>query len=221
MSAISDLLTVLAHEMRTPIAAIMGYQELLAEGIYGSVDARGKEPLDRIAYSARQLLHLIDGVQEISMAPSKRLNVQLEEFEPAEVLRTCVANAHADATGRNVRLEVDIPQHLPAMFGDSERFCRAIDLAIAAAIKASYGSTIYFAANGSAEELVVTIERTGLTPERDDPEYVNNAQDRLTGSGLRLAIVRQIALQMNGALDLTPSSSGSTVCVRFGNTISA
>jgi signal transduction histidine kinase len=216
MSAVSDLLTVLAHEMRTPIAAILGYQELLTEGIYGDVDERGKEPLDRIAYSARQLLHLIDGVQEITMPPNKRLSSHIEDFEPTPLLRACLAHAHADAIGRNVVLSTEVPDSLPRLYGDPERFSRAIDLAVAAAIKSSYGSTLQVTAAMDEGQLNVTIEQTALSLDRDDPGFVRHEQGRLTGSGLRLAIVREIASQMHGGLDLTPSPDGTlTVSLRF------
>ena len=216
MTDISELLGVLAHEMRTPIAAILGYQELLSEGIYGTVDERGQEPLERIAHSARQLLHLIDGVQEISSPPEKRLSVNVEPFEPSDVLRLCLENAQADATGRNVKLETSIPDALPTMVGDADRFCRAIDLALAASIKTSHGSTLHVAAEKSDTGLDVTIDNTGLNIEADSPIVVGPEDARrMTGAGLRLAIVREIARQMHGDLELSGADSGTTVTLRF------
>jgi signal transduction histidine kinase len=216
MTDISDLLGVLAHEMRTPIAAILGYQELLAEGIYGTVDDRGKEPLERIAYSARQLLHLIDGVQEISSPPSKRLSINVEPFEPAEILRQCLTNAHGDAIGRSVKLETNVPDVLPDMVGDPDRFCRAVDLALAAAIKTSHGSTLHFGADQKPAGLEITIDNTGLDLEKDSPIVVNGEDARkMTGAGLRLAIVREIAHQMHGDLELSRDGSGTTLVLRF------
>lgn len=216
MTDISELLGVLAHEMRTPIAAILGYQELLSEGIYGTVDERGKEPLERIAHSARQLLHLIDGVQEISSPPEKRLSLHVEAFEPSDVLRTCLENAQADATGRNVKLETSIPDGLPTIVGDPDRFCRAIDLALAASIKTSHGATLHVAAEQNDAALEITIDNTGLNIEADSPIVVGPEDARrMTGAGLRLAIVREIAHQMHGDLSLFPSESGTSVVLNF------
>lgn len=215
MSDVADLLGVLAHEMRTPIAAILGYQELLAEGIYGEVDERGQEPLDRIAYSARQLLHLIDGVQEISMPPAKRLSTHIEVFQPTGILRRCIAQAGADAMGRNVRLDADVPEDLPHMNGDPDRFCRAIDLALAAAIKTTYGGTVTVVAGSHDDELRVSIGQTGLSLEKDDPAFALTSQHKLTGSGLRLAIVRAIASQMRGHLDLRSTEGGTAIDLTF------
>lgn len=214
MSDLAQMLGVLAHEMRTPIATILGYQELLAEGIYGTVDERGQEPLDRIAYSARQLLNLIDGVQEISSPDAKRLQTQPEPFAPSDVIAQCIENARADATSRNIKLELNIPHDLPIVSGDPDRFCRAIDLALAAAIKASPGATLILAVTANAEEINARIEGTGLELERDDPVMLQNG-GKLTGAGLRLAIVREIARQMNGDLELAASTNGTTVFLRF------
>ena len=215
MTGIPDLLAVLAHEMRTPIAAILGYQELLSEGIYGSVDERGKEPLDRIAYSARQLLHLIDGVQEISMPAAKRLSMHIEVFEPAPLLHSCLAYAHADAVGRHVELATDFPPALPPITGDPDRFCRALDLALSAAIKSSHGATITVGAAVIDQELCISIGQTGLSLDRDDPGFVREANGKLTGSGLRLAIVREIARQMHGGLELNAGPAGTSILLRF------
>jgi signal transduction histidine kinase len=216
MTELSQLLAVLAHEMRTPIAAILGYQELLVEGIYGKVDERGKEPLDRIAYSARQLLHLIDGVQEIS-DPGAKLNRQRDPFEAAAVLRASVAAARADATGRGIQINADVPDSLPVICADSDRFGRAIDLALAAAIKASPGATLALTAAVHDRELRVIIAGTGLSAERDDPAVLQQIpQDaELTGPGLRLAIARHIAREMHGGLELQAVASGTTLTLRF------
>jgi signal transduction histidine kinase len=201
----TEMLGVLAHEMRTPIAAILGYQELLSDGIFGDIDDRGQEPLARIAYSAKQLLYLIDGVQEVLSPLEKRLEINPQLFDPAPVLRNCVANATTDAHGRNVQLAPTDVVELPRVHGDPDRFCRAIDLALSAAIKVSHGSTIGIEAlsvNGSVQ---ISIAGTALVPGRDDPPVTDLKEkrgQRLTGAGLRLAIVRHLAQQMNGDLVL-------------------
>lgn len=205
------MLGVLAHEMRTPIAAILGYQELLAEGIFGQVDDRGQEPLSRIAYSAKQLLHLIDGVQEVMSPPEKRLEINEEVFDPVPVLHSCVHNAMTDAHGRNVQLAPAIAEPLPHIYGDPDRFCRTIDLALAAAIKTSHGATVAFSASEANNSVEITITGTGLQPGRDDPPatHLSEGKEKLTGAGLRLAIVRHLAQQMRGDLGLF-SVNGTT-----------
>lgn len=210
----TEMLGVLAHEMRTPIAAILGYQELLSEGIFGNLDPRGQEPLARIAYSAKQLLNLIDGVQEVMSPPEKQLEVHEEIFDPGPKLRQCLENATTDAHGRNVRLSEHVDGDLPLVNADPDRFCRAIDLALSAAIKTSHGATLNVAAHSNNDHLEILIENTALQPGRDDPPagaLQRGADSNLTGAGLRLAIVRHLAAQMNGNLNLRSADGGTTV----------
>jgi signal transduction histidine kinase len=207
-----EMLGVLAHEMRTPLSAILGYQELLADGILGSVDERGQEPLARIAYSAKQLLHLIDGVQEVMSPPEKRLEAHSQVFDPLPVLRMCIDNAGVDAHGRNIQLSETIDESLPHLSGDPERFCRALDLALSAAIKTSHSSTLEIDAHSKNGDVTIVIGGTALQPGRDDPplaELVNGGHQSLTGAGLRLAIVRHLAQQMHGDIELQ-TTDGTT-----------
>ena len=215
MSDFSEMLGVLAHEMRTPIAAILGYQELLTEGIYGQVAERGQEPLDRIGYSARQLLHLIDGMQDVTLDEKRRLQVELEPMPVAETLRSCLHYAEADAIGRNVKLEADIEEPLHDIVGETDLFCRVIDLALSAAIKTSHGATLRIVTTNSGQTVTTRIENTGLAPDRDNPDFVQSEDGKLTGAGLRLAIVRQIARKLHGEVELLPSESGTTLILRF------
>lgn len=215
----TEMLGVLAHEMRTPIAAILGYQELLSDGIFGTIEERGQEPLNRIAYSARQLLYLIDGVQEVMSPPGKRLETHPEDFDPEPLLHKCIHNAATDAQGRNVTLAPTIAGGMPRLYGDPDRFCRAIDLALSAAIKVSHGASIDVTAIPANGGVQVSLKGTGLVAGRDDPpadHLANNGGPTLTGAGLRLAIVRYLAEQMRGEIRLEPSPQGTSLIVRFG-----
>lgn len=213
----TEMLGVLAHEMRTPISAILGYQELLSEGIFGDIDPRSQEPLARIAYSAKQLLHLIDGVQEVASPPAKRLEVNPKSFDPAPVLHNCVHQALTDAIGRSVNLESDISEPLPSVHGDPDRFCRAIDLALAAAIKTSHGAKLGLTARSANGMVEVSISGTGLQLGLDDlPLFAvpTNGAKKLTGAGLRLAIVRHLARQMNGDVELKQAGEATTLLLQ-------
>jgi signal transduction histidine kinase len=65
----------------------------------------------------------------------------------------------------------------------------------------------------------VTVRGTGLVAGRDDPPATHlkdNGGPQLTGAGLRLAIVRHLAQQMNGDIKLLPSPQGTALVVKFG-----
>ena len=67
-----DFLAVMSHELRTPLSAIIGYQELLADGITGPVTEQQRHQLGRIKVSARHLLELIDEILTYSRAEGRQ-----------------------------------------------------------------------------------------------------------------------------------------------------
>jgi signal transduction histidine kinase len=101
---LKELVTVLGHELRTPLAAIMGYQELLIDGVYGKLDPRTSEPLERIQSSANQLLNLIDGLQELA-APAAMDDDEVMSATTDDLVARLVDAARPFAESRNVKLD--------------------------------------------------------------------------------------------------------------------
>ena len=98
-----DLIGVLGHELRTPLAAILGYQELLADGLYGELNDRQREPVNRIQQSAQQLIHLLDGLQELADAGA----CEADEIVPGntrQISQMLVTRLGPFAASRNVKL---------------------------------------------------------------------------------------------------------------------
>jgi signal transduction histidine kinase len=80
MSELSDqFLALLAHELRTPVAAIIGYHDLLNEGILGPIEPRVEDAIQRMRGSADQLLALVAGLGEAGVTDPANLHVDLAE----------------------------------------------------------------------------------------------------------------------------------------------
>ena len=75
----ANFLATMSHELRTPLTAIIGYEELLAEGIAGEVNDGQRQQLDRIKVNARQLLALIEEILLYARVEAGRESVRLEE----------------------------------------------------------------------------------------------------------------------------------------------
>src|SRR5687768_8696407 len=101
-----DLIGVLGHELRTPLAAILGYQELLSDGLYGDLSDRQREPVERIHQSAQQLLHLLDGLQELAESGSSAHD-EIVSGNTREISRALISRLQAFAKSRSVQLTGD------------------------------------------------------------------------------------------------------------------
>jgi signal transduction histidine kinase len=210
---LKELVTVLGHELRTPLAAIMGYQELLIDGVYGPLDPRTNEPLERIQSSAVQLLNLIDGLQELA-APSAVDEDEVLTSSTDELVARLVEAARPFADSRSVKLDTTgCPrQELPAV--RMQRLLRAAELATIAAVKSSNGRTLLVHCNVGPDTVEIRIERTALHAENDSPAGVFGMPANgvpLTPARLRLAMAEAALVAVGGSLELQPDGDGTAV----------
>jgi signal transduction histidine kinase len=208
-----EWLATLAHELRSPIAAILGYGELLDDGTFGKLDARGADTVVRIRAIADQMLELANGIDRAAMPVGDGGDVP-ETIAATDLLRGAVEVFRLDAQARDVSVtlqEADAVLHTRP--GDARR---AFGLALGAAIKSSPGRRLRLTAEpGAAPALLIL--HTRLDPIKDDPARVlENTPDgtvpHLTGCALRIGLARSIAeTSLRGRLDLTATPEGCTV----------
>jgi signal transduction histidine kinase len=225
--AVQVFLALLTHELRNPIGAITGYQELLADGLYGELEEGGVEALARIRNAGDQLLSLLDGVNEL-MKPGSSLNADMLYVPPDEIIARAIESAQQLAVGRGAKLNAPPPEGLDQIRTDPERLCRALDLALGAAVRGSPGADLHISYEHDPDGVQhLLVHGTALDPERDDPalqiipEDTANGSARAisTGPGLRLAMAKRLATSIGGDVDLQRDGDSTTLKIRLGNGI--
>ena len=206
LSASSNLTLfgIVAHELRSPIAAILGYEELLTEGLLGTVDERAREALARIRSSARQLLTLTEGMQELSGRDSPRPFT--EQVDHAELLRASVERGTAEAEARRVTLDLsqmpDAPVHGSS---DPQLLENVLDAAFGAALKASTSRTLATDLATDDTNVVYRIHNTGLDADTLDMDRIDS------GAALRIRIASRLLSRIEGSVRLRAEESGTTI----------
>ncbi|HEU5210005.1 MAG TPA: HAMP domain-containing sensor histidine kinase [Longimicrobiales bacterium] len=200
----TTLFGIVAHELRSPIAAILGYEELLAEGLLGTIDDRAREALARIRSSARQLLTLTEGMQELSGRESAAPHP--EDVDHAELLRASLGRAASEAQARRVTLDLSRVQGV-AVPGrtDPQALEHVLDAALGAALKTSTGRNLTPALEGDETAVTYWIRNTGMdatTLERID-----------SGAALRMRIASGMARRLGGDIRLIEEEDGTTVAI--------
>lgn len=213
LAARRELFAVLAHEFRSPIGAILGFEELLSEGIFGEVPTGGRDALARIRNAAHQLLDLVAGLNDLSGGRDEEPLLQHASTDLQALLTAAVGATRQEAAGRNTTVELGVAPDLPVIETDAERVQRALRLALMAAIKSAAGNTVRLCAAAGPELIQFDFEGTGLELGRDEPDQSLNSPDgpRLTGSGLRIAMARDALAPLHGQVSLVPAAGNVTL----------
>lgn len=204
------------HELRSPLSAILGYQELLREGAVGTLPEKAREPVVRIGRSARHLLGLIDSVIELSRIRTGAAQLDLESVDMGALCASVVEAFTNRAAERGLATRVDVPDRLPTLRSDPDRLLRALDLAIISGVRHPAGDTIRLEVHARGQDVSFTIapvdialnplaDRNGDEPADEVPEPPPG--DPARRLGVRLAVVGRVAELLGGGLDL-PTEAG-------------
>ncbi len=224
--AIQSFLALLTHELRNPVGAITGYQELLADGLYGELDDGGKEALGRIRSAGDQLLSLLDGVNEL-IKPGSSLTADMLYVQLEDMLTLAVENARQLAAGRNAQLNATDFAGLDQVMTNPQRLAHALDLALGAAVRASPNAGLRISAERDSDGVQTLFVRgTSLDAVRDDPSLQITPDDTngtagaiCTGPGLRLAMAKRLATSIGADVDLQRDGDSTTLKIRLGSGI--
>jgi PAS domain S-box-containing protein len=221
----SEFLAVMSHELRTPLNAISGYASLLEMQIHGPINEAQRRSLERIQYSQRHLLGLINDVLNYARLETGRVVYDIVAINVLETLRAAESLVAPQAREKSLALEVkDCPPAL-AVRADGEKLRQVLVNLLFNAVKfTGAGGRIEISCRSADGHVDIAIADTGIgIPAQKlatifDP-FVQVRADLTRpheGTGLGLAISRDLARGMDG--DLTAESTpgvGSTLTLRL------
>ena len=117
----SNFLATVSHELRTPLTSIIGYSEMLAEGLAGDLTAEQREFVQTIRDKGEQLLQLIKGLLDLSKLESGTMSLRKSQIDIVGILRDVSQTLAPTARKKEVELVVDVENGLPLIWADSER----------------------------------------------------------------------------------------------------
>jgi PAS domain S-box-containing protein len=215
----SDFLAVMSHELRTPLTAIMGYTELIADGISGPVTELQQRQLKRIDASARHLVHLIEGILSFARVEAGSEKVQLELVDLRRITAESVILVHPAATKKGLQVVTDVPPDLPPIHTDPGKLRQILINLLSNAVKFTERGTVGIAVQREPSGVRVRVWDTGIGIAADhlerifDPFWqVEQSHTRHTGgTGLGLSVTRHLARLLGGDIEVTSRlGEGST-----------
>jgi signal transduction histidine kinase len=117
----SNFLATVSHELRTPLTSIIGYSEMLAEGIAGSMNEEQREFVATIHEKGEQLLELIKGLLDLSKLESGTMNLRKIDLDVVPLIQDIAQTLAPSARKKQVELDWDAESGLPLLLADPER----------------------------------------------------------------------------------------------------
>ena len=214
----------MSHELRTPLNAVLGYTELLADGLYGDIPERAKQVLERVQINGTHLLTLINDVLDLSKIEAGKLNLALEDYSIRNVVDTVVVQAGSLAQAKGLELATDVADDLPKGLGDERRLTQVVLNIVSNAIKFTEKGSVTISASTASGmfEIAITDTGPGIAPEDQARifeafQQVDNSNTRKKGgTGLGLSISKRLVEMHGGTMTVASELGiGSTFFVRL------
>ena len=204
----SEFLSMISHELRTPITPLKVQLQMLQEEYFGKLTDKQKESLDVIVRNTGRLNKIIEDFLEISRIEAARLKFNFRKTDLKQTVKETVGLLEGFAQGKKISLVTQIPQ-LPLIEVDPDRVSQVLRNLVHNAIKYSHpNSKIEISTTPQRDHIVFSVKDygAGMSPEDQlrvfEPFYqIEETSSRPHGgTGLGLAICRGIVESQKGKI---------------------
>ncbi|MCK8602022.1 ATP-binding response regulator [Desulfoferrobacter suflitae] len=218
-----NFVTMVTHQLRSPLAAIFQYIEVLLSNIGGELSEVQREMLERARERLDGLLQLINDWLDMSRIQAGEILHRLRPVELSSCVDAAMAGVELAAREKGVQIVTKLPHDLPRVNADIDTFREVLSNIISNAIKYNHpGGSVTITAREQPEWVVVDVSDTG--PGVDEKEipfifeqfYRSKAKDirKMEGTGLGLAIAQRIMRAHGGKIEVRSQlGHGSTFSI--------
>ena len=216
----SDFLAIVSHELRTPLVSIIGYDELLLDGVVGSLTEEQVDSLRRIDKNSKKLLELINAMIDFSRLEAK--SVEIKEFSVSDLIKEVESETQSLREMSGLNFVWKIESELPPVRTDPAKLKVVVKNLISNAVKFTEKGSVAVDAHRQNGGVEISVIDTGIGIEQGalplifEPfrQVENPLTRRHGGVGLGLYIVRRLLDLLGGTINVESEvGRGSTFCV--------
>jgi signal transduction histidine kinase/DNA-binding response OmpR family regulator len=219
----SEFLANMSHELCTPLNAIIGFSEVLADGGCGPLSEEQTEYVNDIHQSASHLLRMIQDLLELSKIEAGRTTLRRDTVNVFFWLFNSVKMVAPMADRKNINMELDVPEDIGDVYADQTRLNQIITNLYTNAIKfTDEGGRVLTRAWKDERNLNVSVRDSGIGIPPEHHDRIFDAFEQLdtglkregVGSGLGLALVKNFVTMHGGDIEVE-SAPGEGTCFTF------
>jgi len=133
----TDFLNTTSHELRTPVASIKGYIQMLLKQILGEITEEQKKALEVLLRNTNRLDHLIQDILDISRLESGTIKFITEKTDVTKMVKEIAETMQTSADLKKIKINIDIQKEIPDLMIDQERIKQVLTNLVDNAIKFS------------------------------------------------------------------------------------
>jgi len=222
----SRLMDVVAHDLKSPIAAVETMVASLLQVHGGDMSPVIKKTLERVPVRTGELIRFIQELLEFSrITKLDQLSVEMSPLDFLPVVKGTTERYMSQATAKNLTIDVQSDQELPQIIGSRPDLERMTDNLISNAVRYTPNNgTVSVSIKAIPPDVVLTVSDTGIgIPEDALPHIFNdfyrapNARKHTSsGTGLGMAITKAIVEMHGGSISVeSKAGAGTTITVRL------
>jgi signal transduction histidine kinase len=214
----SDFVNMVAHELRSPLAAIRQQNSVILEGLAGPLQEKQKELLNRVIQKIDTLLDLINDLLDIATIEAGQTIQHQKSLDISKIIEESVALLDVKAKEKNIQLTRSC-KNMKSIYADPKGIEEIFSNLITNAINYSPDNgKVEVTAEGLGEYMEITVMDTGFgIPKEEVPKIfdkfyrVKHPRTRqVMGTGLGLAIVKGIVEAHNGTITVESTPDKGT-----------
>ncbi|WP_420196475.1 PAS domain-containing sensor histidine kinase [Corallococcus coralloides] len=225
-AAKSQFLANMSHEFRTPLNAILGYTNMLLQGVSGEMTPPQRRNLTRIDSNGRHLLEVINEILDITRIEAGRMPLHLSDFGIPELLQEVMAEMDPIIARSKLTVDTRLDEGLPGVWSDRQKVKQIVLNLLSNALKFTHEGGVHVAAEyqNATGTVAISVKDTGIgidvsNQEKifEDFQQVDSSPTRAYGgTGLGLSICRRLAAMLGGRVSLQSApGQGSTFTLHF------
>ena len=218
----SNFVATMSHELRTPLTSVIGYSEMLLEGMAGELAPTQLDFVQVIMEKGEQLLQIITEVLDISKIESGAQDLRQDWVAPADVLAKVLEAKRPEMLRRQLEVASEVPPQLPVIWVDRAKLHQVLANLLSNALKFTPpGGQVSVALEVRAGQMFFRVTDSGVGIPRslrkkvfEEFYQVDNSSTReYGGTGLGLAIVKNFIEAHGGQVWVDPELSEGTQVV--------
>ncbi len=221
----SSFLASMTHELRTPLNSIIGFSEVLIDGIVGQVTEDQRECLENILSSGEHLMALINDILDLSKIEAGRLTLEPTPFSVRDLLGNVESTIRPLVDKKSQVFQIERPEDLPQLKADIFRIKQVLLNLLSNAHKFTpkEGTITLSCRLADPTAMLFSVSDTGIGVKPEDQEIIfeefrqagkKKPGEEMTGTGLGLAISKRL-VELHGGSLWVDSEFGRGATFRF------